>query len=100
MDPGADNRVAPAVQDASKHTAVANRCVLAPEPKAGTLRCGATARVERAEPEFSGCLRIFVAPLNAAWTAQRAVPTFKGCGYQDAPVANPNVVLSQIPRDR
>src|SRR5262245_26197800 len=44
------------------------------EKQAGTTRCGVTVRVQRAELLQTTTSKVRVAPLNAARTAQRAVP--------------------------
>src|SRR4029077_16340464 len=46
-----------------------------PSGGVGTPRCGVTGRVQRAELLQTTTSKVHVAPLNAARTAQRAVPT-------------------------
>jgi hypothetical protein len=69
----------------------------------GTSRCDVPARVQRAEQMLEGVrTKVRIAPLNAARTAQRAVPTSRApdtshpilpvqrqCGHLQASEANP-----------
>jgi hypothetical protein len=59
----------------------------------GTSRCDVPARAERAELEFSGISAFSVAPLHAARTAPRAVPTYEWCGCQVTPAVTRRLTL-------